>query len=516
MGLHPWRLTDAHWFDAAPLFLHSTLWTAVVVLSGLAVLRARECYADVQASVWDQASRIDHVLATLSAPVREGWRRYFRFHPDPRERRQFVEDPSRLLGLGFADAFGIGIAAWSIVDVVGAVLLPFFPADQWAAVVFYWSIQFIVPAVVFVFAIGAIGIGVWRSAFASMVQGDHPSKGTGWLGLAFVAGSFPGVIVSLAEAGLQSFREPSIPFSVALTNLQLNVLIYIVLLLGCLLIFRWISTAASAWFEVVLQSRSPRPILLITVATATILVLGTLTVATFIVLFSFLTVSGQGSHESQIYQYGLLAGAPLLVALLTAWAFPLAALWWREASMPTGFARWVFLDNSSPEFPEQPPLRARGALLTGIVTGLICWLLWELAYLRSYFPTGISNGIASAFSWLVAWTSHVFGNKGFVISGTAVIFQALAAAIAAGRARRLSTICGLFAASVAGFIIVVGNNILFGFRPESQLWNQTLVSLQLMGLGAFITLPTALVAGWVGNLARRAFPSICPSPPHSP
>src|SRR6516162_9862092 len=151
----------------------------VVMLSGLAVLRAREYYADIRASAWDQTSQIDRALATLPARIDEGWRGYFRFHPGAGERRRIVGDPSGLFRLSFADAFGVGIAAWSIVEVLSFMATPFWPQGKWASLVFFWSIKVGIPAVVFVFAVGVIGIGVWRGAFASILKGDPPSKGAG-------------------------------------------------------------------------------------------------------------------------------------------------------------------------------------------------------------------------------------------------------------------------------------------------------------------------------------------------
>src|SRR5262249_18176072 len=153
--------------------------------------------ADVRASVWNKVARMDRALGALSAPVGKGWRRYLQFHPDPRERGEVVEDPSRLFRLSFAEAFGIGIAAWASVAVVPSFFLPFWPADPWRSLIFFAALQLIVPTVVFVFAIGAIGIGVWRNAFACLLKGDQLSKGTGWLGAAFMAGTIPGLVMFL-------------------------------------------------------------------------------------------------------------------------------------------------------------------------------------------------------------------------------------------------------------------------------------------------------------------------------
>lgn len=510
-----WRLTDARQPNVVPLLVESVVWMVVVVLAGLAVLRARECYADVQASAGDPGRGIDRVLATLTEPVGDSWRRYLRFHPSPRRRSQIVEDPSRLLKLGIADAFGIGVAAWSVEEVLKGLALPFFPADLRMALLFTSLLYIIVPAAIFVFAIGAIGIGVWRSAFASLAQGARPSSGTAWLGAAFVAGTLPGIILS---AALQPFEETAIPFHLLMTGLQLKVSTYVIFFLACLFIFPWISAAASVWFDVVVRTRSPRPILLITVMMATILALGTLAMANFIILYSFLTESLQQDRASRIAQFGLTAGAWTLLASLIAWSFPLASLGWQKKRVTNAVAPWVFLDHASPALPERLPLRAQQALLAGIVNGLLCCLLWELVFFRASFPPPIGNWIGPAIGGLLSWTRRAFGSTAVLMAGSAVIFQALAAAIAAARAKRLSVTCGLFAASVAGVVVAVGNTILYGFGPDATVRIQALVALQLMGLGAVVALPTALLVAWSANLVRRAFlnAAVSRAPPARP
>ena len=135
---------------------------------------------------------------------------------------------------------------------------------------------------------------------------------------------------------------------------------------------------------------------------------------------------------------------------MTAWAFPRPALGWRKDTATTVTARWVFLDGSPPIIPDRPPLRVRGAVLAGIVVGLTFWLLFQLPYHRGHFPKEIGDGILSTFLWLAAWTGRLVGREALVQTVFAIGFQGLAAAIAAGRARRLPVVCGLFAASVAG------------------------------------------------------------------
>jgi len=494
-----WRLAILRWWDAVPLFLNGILWTSIVVLSGLAVLRARECYADVRASTWDQASRIDRVLAALSAPVGKGWRRYFQFHPDPGERRQIVEDPSRLLRLRFADALGIGIAAWSIVSVATRLLLPFIPRDLWAAIAFIGFVELVVPAIVFILAIGAIAIGVWRSAFASLLKGDHPSKGTGWLGAAFVAGAFPTLIVPLAESALESFDENPISMELVVIGVLAKGLAYTFLLVGCLLIFRWIADAASAWFEIVLRSRSPRPLLVFTVASTLLLVVVALSMALYSGFVPFVPREGRPA------MIGSITALEMVVVSLAVWAFPIAGSVWPRQAAPTGLPDWVFLDRASPQIPRQAPVHPGEALMTGLVLALIYLLLLQPLYVHNFFPAGIVDGIQSGERWLSAWTKSVLGGEGFLGDDSAIAFQMLAAAIVAARARRLGVVYGVFAASVAGFVIVLGDYLCSPVNYDFSAWINASTALTTVGEGAVVAVPTAIVVAWLANRARRLF-----------
>jgi TPR repeat protein len=503
-----WHLALLRWWEATSLVLNSVLWTGVITLSGLAVLRAREYYADVRASAWDRESQMVRVLAGLLAPVRKGWRGYFQFHPYPEQRRRVVEDPSRLFRLGFADAFGIGIAAWFIVGEVSSGAALFMPSDPWMMFVFLSSIKLVVPVVVFSFAIGAIGIGVWRTAFGSLLKGDPPSKGTGWLAVAFVTGTLPGLIISVADLVSQPFQEHPIPFSRWTLILLVQVLTDVGLLLPCLLIFRWLTQVVSAWFEVVLRSRSPRPILLASVGTTLILVVGVLALVSFVVMLTVLAAPWRQGDPTFVYGYAAFAGGPIVIASIAVWAFPLAALWWQKQVTPGPPAQWVFLDGAAPDVPTQPEVRVRGALVTGAIMGLLFLFLIELVYFKKYLPTGIGHGISSAFDWHAAISTQVFGHGSFTLTIPAVVSQALAAAIVAARRQRLCAVCGLFAASVAGFIIVAGHHLFFFISYEYQTSQQLLVAAIFMGLGSIAAIAAVIVAAWFADMARRVFARI--------
>jgi hypothetical protein len=69
--------------------------TAVVYLTRNAVLRGREYYADVRASLWEGPSGgLRSVLEGLPPIKGARWRLLLHLHPDPRERAKFWTTPT--------------------------------------------------------------------------------------------------------------------------------------------------------------------------------------------------------------------------------------------------------------------------------------------------------------------------------------------------------------------------------------------------------------------------------------
>ena len=175
--------------DTIQLLLDLMLWVAIVLLSGLAVLRTREYYADLRASVWDDTTDgIDAALGREPPSARKGWRRYVAFHPNMVDRRRVVSDPAILFRLNFWDALGVGIAAWLAIDSMNSLAVAFAPKSPLKFFVYYWSTTLVVPGVVMTFAVGALGIAIWRAAFSALMRGEDPYRGTGRLILALTSG----------------------------------------------------------------------------------------------------------------------------------------------------------------------------------------------------------------------------------------------------------------------------------------------------------------------------------------
>lgn len=494
------RAAHSQWVDAAQLLFFSGFWIGIVTLLGLAVLRARECYADVQASVWDRSSNLDVVLSALPTAVSKGWLRYFRFHPDSAERRATIEDPSRLFPLGFADAFGIGVTAWFVSETLKGIAVAYMPSQSERLAVFYISINVLALAISFLFAVGAVGIGVWRQAFASLLSGDKASRGAARLGGALAAGLLTATLISSAWDLLAAVEEKSVSISNMTVFVEMDLFTAITGLIVSTLVFIWISDATSAWLEFVLKSRSPWPILILTIATSLILVVGAYEVAGFVVLFSFFTAPWKSSH-TWIYMYDQMLGGPVLFASVALWAFPLSALLWRKRVPSRGLPNWVFFDGSAGAVSHRQPLRVGGALMTGIVMGLIFLLVIELIYFREYFPFVISGPFYSIWTSYTAWTARTFGDIGYAVTNLAMALQALGAAIVTLRARWLNAVCGLFAATIAGGLITAGDYLFFldSFNRSSGL-----TFLVPIFQGTIIAMPVVAVATWTGKFARQA------------
>ena len=180
------------WRDRAALAVKITLWAVTIGLSVASILRAREFYADVQASVWEGTQTT--LLRLLSASLKPGGTErptLLRLHPKPAERRAAIADPSRLFPLSPWDAFAVGLAAWMSIDALrslGLLLVLLTPDPRWFLVSQTLGVT-VVPAIVLIFAIGAVGIGLWRSSFAALLLGGNPARQALPLGAAIGVGA---------------------------------------------------------------------------------------------------------------------------------------------------------------------------------------------------------------------------------------------------------------------------------------------------------------------------------------
>jgi TPR repeat protein len=488
------------WSDVPDVLLYSVLWSATIALAGTSVLRAREYYADVQASVWDgTTSNIVRMLGTLSEPRTKGWRQWVSFHPRSVERQKAVADPSRLFAFSLWDAFAIGFVAALVIKTIEGMATGFLAANARTFELTFAFALIGIPACIMLLAVGAVGTGVWRGAFAALMRGGDPTKRAGLLGLAMAAGSAVWVVLSLLRVAIVPVSELQIPFLWSVRTFSLDIATDAIVAVVCVLVFRWIADTAAAWLGVVLRSRSPWPVVLSSLLAALVLVVGTMWAAYFAVMFSW--VGGFRTSTTPSMMVALVTGPPVILASVLVWAFPMAAGFWRRRSAFAVGPGWVLLDRTTIERGPDEPWRLGSALTTASIMGLAFCIWVQATYFaaRGYFPAWAATRIGAAFSGLQAWMEQILGpgNGPQVLPIAAGLFQAAAALVAAALATRFYALTGLFAASVAGVIIVIFD-LTFPTDPNVPMrLAMVLAALALLGHGALPALPISVCVGLI-------------------
>jgi Zn-dependent protease with chaperone function len=460
---------------------------ALVYLTRNAVLRARELYADIRASVWDgPTGALGRILDMLPHPSSVRWRAALRVHPDPVERRQALDIPGRLFRLGFWSVVGTGIGATIAFSNVQALVWDLTRAAE---------LSFLGAGLIFApLVAGVIGFGEWRATFAALMQGET-TRGAGRAGLGLGLGAVLGRILSLDQSSTETFNDLRATGD-RTTQFGLEALWSLVALISLFVFLRWIAACASTWLEVVITRRLPR-----LVAIGSAIVAGGVLALWLGLLFAthdnFLLILGlEGAiiallAGSTIY---LLLQPLVLLALVCLWAFPLSAWFWHGQPATANVANWAFLDPVPQQvvWLRQAPLRPRVALLSGLIGGAIyCGLVLAL---RLWWRWGMPEAVRSADE---AKILLFYGQVAL-----AALLQMDVAIVVAGWVQRLGALHGLFAAFVGGCLMTIamlGLNLAFGGTVDLAFAWQTFVSV--VNGGALLALPTGLavaaLAGWL-------------------
>lgn len=465
----------------------------LIVLLRNAILRARELYADVRASVWDgPAGALRKALTGLPdspAPTpAPGVQTLFQKHPSGARRVASVEDTRALFATSAWDAFATGLAAalaftsmfWLATDVLPVAI------EIFASTV---ALLLLGPLVA-----GVVCLAVWRDVFAS-VHGRTVHMSYLKFALALVVGMIVGRWLGATSAIQEElFRGATGP---------LDALVFFTwwgswLTIGLYLFMLAVADAARAWIgaahdahRLIRLSRGS----LIAAAIGMTLWLG--------VAFVFLSMSDFPSLVIVTFTTALLAvGSPFIaiwgevggwinLALFAGmWAFPLAAALWqrqqsRRRSADRADERWVYLEDAALTGTESPPnavtFRVAYAARAGLAAGLGC--LFVIVAGRYALRLVLSEATRSSDDAKLALMTGIV-----VVSA---IVQALIALIVAGRVNELKLSHGLFAAFVAGLTVVLGflaaNVILFEGSLDALFFQTT--TLQVINSGAWLALP---------------------------
>jgi hypothetical protein len=449
---------------------------ALVAFTGASVLRSREVYADVRASVWDGwDGALRRVLSQSVELEPRGWRAALALHPGRVARRLLLDDTRPMFQMRFWDGVATGMAATVAYASINSLI-------WWLALTMPQSV--LVPTVsALVFAplvAGIIGLGVWRGTFAYLAAGGQRPELVqlaGGLSLGLLAGQFLAL-------------DATITYDSNLVVLAAYKLAWILALGASLYVFlRWVSAGASAWLAYAANQRSPRPACLLGLGCSSavlVLWLGLLFGADSLAVGSSATGGSFARFVLGAVGYATLYLTTLPVTLLvivTLWAYPLGPLF-TQRRRATTCASWVYLDTTPPiTLPVRSGDSLRQAAVSGLLGGLACATAYAVAWWwRSTLPSDVRQADSTTIFFY------------FSLVGVGIAVQMIVAAGAAARARVSPAAQGLFAAFLAGgvatlgFVVaaeVAGNRLAVDF-----IWQ---LVTHVVGAGAVASLVAVLV-----------------------
>lgn len=469
---------------------HVVALTVLVFLTRNAVLRSRELYADVRASVVDGPAGGLHQLLERAAQgeLRVRWIALL-VHPDVKMRYAVVNDTRLLFRSSFWISFNTGIAATVAFDGIFALFTPLSGFLQVATLALIGA-----GLLLGGLTIGIIGSTLWRAIFAALVEGKK-QYGIGRIACGFVLGSVLGIALSfssIAGSNLLSFNTLGI--------LLLTWILLSLLLLGSVwLVLRWVAMVATIWLPL-----TTHPSILRWSSRFTLLVAGIV----WAVFFGTLVYLGEDVLIQSDIVFFLLVFALMLflaqsfvvIGLICVWIVPLIASFWYKRAVGANGVNWAFFDTPAPSLPLAPenPFRLRFPLILGIIVALLFCSIDLI--LNVYLHVSLSEASRSTILFKF---SRFYG-----LVGLSALLQASVATIVVLRVRYLRISHALYAAFVGGTIMAIGVlsiNLLFGGKADGLfIWQ---VFSTIINYGTILALLTAfcvlVLIRWVSKAQAR-------------
>lgn len=436
------------------------LWLLIYLMRN-AVLRGREFYADLRASIWDgqsSALRLGLESAKRLAEKQGFWQR-IGDHPDLGDRQRILDNPTPLFQIGFWDAFAAGMTTMiPLMNFVALAIFSLSSVKSSSDLILDLLVLFVPVLLSASLLIYVIGIGVWRMTFAAIAS-EKPLRGINKLSSGLALGMVVGQQVSFVGA------------SKFLANPLILLLWGGLLLISLTTFFQWIAMCARTWLPIATMSRSPRIFYYWGLAIA-----GGILASLFLGLFiTFISWNAQSSSHL------LAAFNPFIsLALIGVWAYPLLSWLWRKQIGRFPVSEWLFLDHPAQPIvlSQQVQIKPTLALIVGLVGGLVGYLI-------------------------VVIFVELGGNIVNVIFAVSVCIQVLVAGFVAVWMRQLGGIHGLFSASVAACIIASSVLTHTNFNLADELF----LMIGVFNSGGLAAVPTVLMASGIANGFRAFFQS---------
>ena len=483
---------------------------ALVYLTRNAVLRSREVYADLRASVPDGPDgALRRVLAGLPRPKPGLLGRVRRVHPDPAQRLAAVDDTRPLFPLGAVVAFAAGLTSTIAYESV-TQLLTTLVSDA-------IDLRFVAALAFAPLVIGVVGVGVWREAFAALAEARRPASP--WIdGVALAAGFLIGPELALERIVAEDTLLRDL-------NTVSGLIWGAVLLAGVPLLLAWIRTTASWWVRALGGRRSH-------VAEVAGLLVAAAALTAFMGVFyalrgarEALAVSQVGSEfqhaavdaevwtvPRRVWQYVMDSQFLIIIAkpyvvpvLLLLPLFPLAAALVRRRSTE---APWAFLDPGGKL--RTPPLNVRPfqPLLIGVAAGIVFLAL--AVVIRFGVHRGVSADTRATDAAILSFYVSMVA--------LAILVQLLAGAVGAWRSGLVGALGAAFVAGCFGWLGVVGGPAVGGcidalsLNPGPCAWTvegsfSWQVFKQIITEGAVAALAGGLAALGIRALVHRRRPA---------
>lgn len=480
----------------------------LVYLTRNAVLRSREVYADLRASVPDgRDGALRRVIEGMPTSSPGLLARLRSVHPPPAARLAVLDDTRPLFPLGAVAAFAAGLAATIAYDSVVQLLSTFVDEP--------FDLRFIAGLVLVPLAAGVVGVAIWREAFAAHAQGRAPDRP--WVdALAFAGGFLLG-----PELALQGIVQ--VEGTLLANTLEGEGLPYAIAFVGVLLlVVAWTRTSASWWVRA-LGGRRPTAAMAGGVLVAGV-ALTSLVSVVYVVhsLRDALAVARAASAAEHsivdaavwavprpLWQFVMdgellvIARKPYLVPVLIALVlFPYAAALVRTRPAD---ASWAFLDPGGRLLT--PPLPRLGPLLPlaiGAAAGI--GMLALAAVVRLWAHAEVSAETRATDAALLSFYVSMVA--------LALLVQLIAGAAAAVRNGLLGALGAAFVAGCFGWLAIVGGPAAGGcvdalsLNPGPCAWTVPAgfswdVFKQVIAQGAIVALAGGLVVVGAQTLLRR-------------